>query len=128
MITDNKNANAKDPPIPVEVTKEITLLATITKVVKGKHGFYAVAISSFDSQEICITFSLEKEVLEEDIALTPHVLQQLPGISVVLSNIVKKEKGWRALHARFYKPSDEGQIFARQNNQHSDERRSEHGP
>lgn len=128
MITDKKNTeDTKDPPVPTDVAKEITLLAIITKVVNGDHGFYAVTISSFNGQDIYITFSLEKGVLEEDIALTPHVLQQLSGISVVLSNIVKKKKGWRALHARFYKPSDE-EPFARQDSQNSDERRSEHGP
>ena len=103
MSTDIKNA--KDPPVPAEVAEE--LQALIIKVIDGKHGFYAVTVASFDGEEIFITFSLKKEVLEEEISFASEVLSQLPGTQVVLSNLIKKRNGWRALHARFFKPSDE---------------------
>ena len=104
--------NTKDPPVSADVVKGLVLSAIVTQVIPGKHGFYAVTVSSFNGNEIYITFSLGKEILEEDISFAPEVLQQLPGTSVVLSNIVKKQKGWRALHARFHKPSDDEKVFA----------------
>ena len=123
MNTDIKNA--KDPPVPADVAKELELLATIIKIVPGEHGFYAVTASSFNGKEIFITFSLKKEVLEEEISLKQEVLQQLPGTSVVLSNIIRKRSGWRALHARFFKPSDESsnkEVLASQSSQQRKEK------
>lgn len=64
---------------------------------KGKHGPYAIA----SSKEVKgrITFSLT-EAWEEDEF--PE-----PGHFVILSGLTKKRAGWRAQHARFFKPEDE---------------------
>ena len=73
--------------------------AIVEKVVeKGKHGPYVVT----RCDEIgTVTFSLSSDVWQEDKNPTP-------GTYVVLSNVLKKRSGWRAEHARLFKPSDEG--------------------
>jgi len=71
----------------------------VEKVVKGKHGFYAVAkLSSLGS----VTFALNKKTWAEDT---------LPGqgVFVVVSDLIKKRSGWRAQKARYLRPEDKPQ-------------------
>ncbi len=77
---------------------EDSIQVVIQQVVKGRHGPYAVA----SSNEIngSITFSLKKPFWEEND--WPE-----KGMVVVLSELRKKRAGWRAMKARFFKPSDE---------------------
>lgn len=76
------------------------LKAIIQKIVPdGKHGSpFAVATS----EELLgsITFSLDPDVWKE---------KTIPqnGTFVCLSDIQLKRAGWRALNARFWRPSDE---------------------
>lgn len=122
---------ARDPPAPAEVAGDSSvpaevaeeLQALIINVVDGKHGFYAVTVASFNGEEIYLTFSLQKEVLEEEISFAPEVLSQLPGTHVVLSNIIKKRKGWRALHARFLNLSEDGSLDEEAPSQSSQQRK-----
>lgn len=69
----------------------------------GKHGPYAIAtVDGVGS----VTFSLEKHVWDEED--TPE-----PGEIVILSKLREKRAGWRAMQARYAKPSDDrrnGQI------------------
>jgi len=71
--------------------------AIVQKLVPGKHGSYAVALS--DSLSGSITFSL-KDAWKE---------QQLPveGSAVFLEDVQAKRAGWRATSARFFRPDDE---------------------
>ncbi|NTV44740.1 MAG: hypothetical protein HGA67_03555 [Candidatus Yonathbacteria bacterium] len=60
--------------------------ATVTKIIpNGRHGPYAV--TKYGDQSV--TFSLEKPVWNE----YPH---PIPGNCVILSQIKKTNKGWRA--------------------------------
>lgn len=73
--------------------------AIVQKVVtEGEHGPYAVATSK--EVEGSVTFSLESSVWQE-----PDLPES--GTEVVLSELRKKRAGWRAMSARFFKPSDE---------------------
>lgn len=72
-------------------------VAVVDKVIAGKHGDYAVAHSDRLSS---ITFSLQTPVWQE----SDHPEE---GMEVVLSDIRKKRAGWRAMSARFVRPSDE---------------------
>lgn len=84
-----------------------TVTAVVQKVIlNGKHGPYAIATSEFVVESI--TFSLEPEVWTE---------KRVPsrGVVVVLSELVKKRAGWRAMRGRFLKPSDEQQTKPRSN-------------
>ncbi len=80
-------------------------VAVVEKVVpNGHHGPYAVA--SVEGLNGSITFSLEKpQWLEKSFPC--------PGTFVVLSDLQKKRAGWRAMHGRFMKPSDEKQSASR---------------
>ncbi len=66
---------------------------------KGPHGPYAVATSDKPGfgREESITFSLSPDVWEE-----PAFPE--PGNMVLLSDIRRKWKGWRAHRARFLRP------------------------
>jgi len=75
------------------------LEATVQKIVPtGRHGSYAVAGTNLVKGSI--TFSLGGGVWQEES--WPE-----SGSIVVLSQLVKKEAGWRAMRGRFLKPSDE---------------------
>jgi len=69
------------------------VVAVVQSVVAGNHGRYAVAISN--DIEGSITFSLRKDVWREKE--DPE-----PGTYVVLLELRKKRKGWRAYKARFF--------------------------
>lgn len=76
-------------------------VAVVEKIVgKGKHGPYAVA----SSQQLgeMVTFSLDQAVWEE--ASRPE-----RGEFVILSDLRRKRAGWRAMKARFVRPSDKAQ-------------------
>jgi hypothetical protein len=63
----------------------------------GRHGPYAIAtIEGLGS----VTFSLERGVWDEDD-------EPKPGEIVILSKLREKRAGWRAMQARYAKPSDE---------------------
>lgn len=70
----------------------------VQKIVNGQHGLYAVATA--EEVKGSITFSLEKPIWSE---------KGWPekGTFVVLSELCKKRAGWRAMRARFLRPSDE---------------------
>lgn len=71
--------------------------ALVGKIVEGKHGKYAVA----HQEDLgTVTFALSSDVWNEG---------EVParGTFVMLSDLQKKKAGWRAMKARFYKPSDE---------------------
>jgi hypothetical protein len=70
----------------------------VQKVLEGEHGLYAVATS--DEPEFLgssITFSLTPDVWKE------RGLPE-PGSIVVLSDVRKKRRGWRAHKAQFSRP------------------------
>lgn len=71
----------------------------VQRIVEGKHGAYVV-VSVPEVKDGSVTFSLDRSVWKE---------KRLPerGVVVVLSELQKKRGGWRALHARFFKLSDE---------------------
>ncbi len=72
-------------------------VAIVEKVVlDGKHGPYAVARCD---QIGTVTFSLDKKVWQE---------RDMPeeGFRVMLSDVRQKRAGWRAMSARFVRPSD----------------------
>lgn len=76
-----------------------TLTGVVEKIVPGgRHGPYAVASS--ESVKGSVTFSLDKPVWKED---------RFPerGTFVILSDLVKKPSGWRAMKVRFFRPHDE---------------------
>ncbi len=63
----------------------------------GKHGPYAIAkVEGLGS----VTFSLEKRVWDEEDR--PEA-----GEIVILSKLREKRAGWRAMQARYVKPSDD---------------------
>ena len=74
--------------------------AIVHDIVDGKHGQYAVATS--DEIDGVVTFSLTPDVWKE--AVLPQ-----RGIEVVLSDVVKKRAGWRALKAAFVRPANSNQ-------------------
>lgn len=63
----------------------------------GRHGPYAIATAERLGS---ITFSLEGSVWNEEGV--PE-----PGEIVFLSKLRKKRAGWKAMHGRRYRPSDE---------------------
>ncbi|MFI5240413.1 MAG: hypothetical protein ACHQUB_01770 [Candidatus Saccharimonadia bacterium] len=80
----------------MEATEHLN--ATVQAVLPGPHGPYVVAtaVGLFGS----ITFALSEPVwLETD---TPE-----RGAMVVLSDLRRKQAGWRALSARYFRPEDE---------------------
>lgn len=82
-------------------------IAIVQKVLAGKHGAYAVALS--DKLGL-ITFSLHDHVWKE---------KDMPeeGIYVVLSDLRRKRAGWRANSARFQRPSDQQSAISVTSNQ-----------
>lgn len=72
--------------------------AVVRKLVKGRYGPYAVAV--VDGLEGSITFSLSADVWQDGKA--PE-----PGSIVILSDLYRKQAGWRARRGRLYRPSDE---------------------
>jgi len=79
--------------------KPNTYSAKVIKVVPGKHGDYAVAVS--EEVEGPITFSLEEPTWNEE-GPSPT-----PGTFVILEDIRKKSGGWRAEKARLLRPEDQ---------------------
>lgn len=74
--------------------------AIVEKIItNGRHGPYAVARREENGALETITFSLNSPSWNEDY---PD-----PGTYVILSDIRKKRNGWRAMHGRFMRPSDE---------------------
>ena len=69
------------------------IVAVVQDVINGKHGIYVVTTS--DEINGSITFSLRKEVWQE--RKNPK-----QGDYVVLSELHKKRRGWRAEKARFF--------------------------
>jgi hypothetical protein len=73
--------------------------AVVQKAVsEGNHGPFAVATS--ENIDGSITFALKPTVWQEDE--WPE-----PGMIVILGKLRKKRAGWRAMKARFLRPSDE---------------------
>jgi hypothetical protein len=73
-------------------------IGAVEKIVAaGRYGPYVVVR---DNELGTITFSLSQSVWNED---------RWPdqGTFVVLSQIIRKHAGWRAMKGRFMKPSDE---------------------
>jgi hypothetical protein len=78
--------------------KERNYTAIVQKVLpEGKHGPYAIAR---EANIGLITFSLDKPVWEEHD-------RPGEGTFVILTGVHKKRAGWRALHARFFRPEDQ---------------------
>jgi hypothetical protein len=79
------------------MSEEDTARGVIQKVVsKGLHGPYVVTkVEGLGS----VTFALEKDVWDETDSPTP-------GEIVLLSKLREKRDGWRAMKARYVKPSD----------------------
>lgn len=71
--------------------------ALVEKVVEGRHGPYAVARVE---RLGVVTFSLDQGVW-------PEKSRPEPGTEVMLTEVIKKRAGWRALHSRFVTPADE---------------------
>jgi len=69
------------------------VVAVVQDVVNGKHGIYVVTTS--DEINGSITFSLRKEVWQEKE--NPKA-----GDCVVLLELHKRRRGWRASKARFF--------------------------
>lgn len=78
-----------------------TYVAVVQKISSGKHGLYAVTTLEQNSDNIkgSVTFSLQPKVWKEKIP--PE-----NGHVVILTNLTKKNAGWRANKARFFQPSD----------------------
>lgn len=77
--------------------KSQSYLAIVEKVIlDGKHGPYAVASLP---KVGTVTFSLSRSVWKE---------KSMPeeGVRVILSDLREKRAGWRAMSARFKRPSD----------------------
>ncbi len=72
--------------------------AVVQMVLEGDHGPYAVATA--DGFEGSITFSLDSSVWQE--AIRPG-----RGTHVILSNLERKQAGWRANKVRLLQPEDE---------------------
>lgn len=73
-------------------------IAVVEKVITtGRYGPYAVAYCN--NVKGSITFSLRAPVWQE---------RDMPnrGISVVLFDLREKQRGWRAMSARFLRPTD----------------------
>lgn len=51
--------------------------------------------------KVTFSFNPDDQVWAEDIL-------PVKGAKVVLSNLVSMDSGWRALHARYYRPEDAG--------------------
>jgi hypothetical protein len=68
--------------------------------LRGPHGPYAFAMTEEGAETKKVTFSLNENVWQES---------EMPeeGVYVVISQLRKKRKGWRAYHARFLTPADE---------------------
>jgi len=77
---------------------EKKIIAVVQDIVKGRHGKYVVTTSK--DVRGSITFSLRKEVWQEE--KYPE-----PGTLVVLSGVYRKQNGWRASTARFFRPENE---------------------
>lgn len=75
-------------------------------LLNGRHGAYVKALDtcedSSEKLEGYITFSIEEEQ-----GVWTEKRWPKPGDLVVLQDIHKKPKGWRAEKARFYRPRDE---------------------
>lgn len=81
--------------------------AKVTKVdTDGRYGPFAIAVA--DGFNGSITFFLGDEDLWPE-ASKPDV-----GDFVLLSDLRKKQAGWRAMKARFFKPGDEPQATSNQ--------------
>lgn len=73
-------------------------VVVVEKIINdGKHGPYAVARCDDLG---AVTFSLGKDVWDEE--RNPE-----RGIFVVVSDVIKKRAGWRAMSARFVRPTDQ---------------------
>lgn len=77
---------------------EQVFFARVQKILPGRHGPYVFARSA----EIrgSITFSLNPQVWQESS-------QPTEGEIVVLSDLRRKDAGWRAHCARFMRPGDQ---------------------
>ena len=79
--------------------------AVVQAVARGKHGPYATAAPEGLGEELSspfdgsLTFAISEEVWGEKV--WPRA-----GEVVVLSGFRKKRAGWRAMKARYLKPSD----------------------
>lgn len=82
------------------------IVAAVWRVFpKGRHGAYAVAYAQQAAINGDITFSLESPCWEEDSF--PEA-----GILVVLSDVRRKTKGWRAQSARYVRIEDAALVEA----------------
>lgn len=78
-------------------------MAEVVDVIGNDDDIHSYAVAKADGISGTVTFSLHssREVWRE--SEYPE-----PGVSVALSNLRKGVRGWRALSARFLRPSDEG--------------------
>lgn len=76
--------------------------AKVVKVVVDVARPYAVAESPLVTGNITFTLTKDNSVWEENSH--PEI-----GTFVVLSELRKRDAGWRALKARYLQPSDEGE-------------------
>lgn len=76
--------------------------ATVTNVIHDGRYSYAVAIVTGVSGTITFSLHPDRKIwLEEEYPV--------PGNSVILQDLRKSSRGWRAYQARFLQLSDEGQ-------------------
>ena len=68
--------------------------AVLVKIVEGEFPYLVFRVSSLPGQSVTVS---RKDWTDTD----PRV-----GTEVVLSDLVRFEKGWRALKARYLKPDD----------------------
>ncbi len=78
--------------------KPNTYKAKVTNVILGDHGYYAVAVS--EKVKGPITFALYKPTWNEEGP------RPSPGTLVILEDIRRKPKGWRAEKAKCLRPED----------------------
>jgi hypothetical protein len=87
----------------IPTSPEELVMAKVVDVIGDDNDLHSYAVARADGISGTVTFSLHRsrEVWVEDEY--PE-----PGVSVALSNLRKGVRGWRALSARFLRPSDEG--------------------
>lgn len=77
-----------------------TYVAKVTSICrKGRHGPYVIAVAESPDVEGSVTFSLNDSVWREEN--WPSI-----GSLVVIRNLRKGTRGWRANSARNFIPSD----------------------
>ena len=81
-----------------EVMNTESYRAVVQAVIQGPHGPYVVATAK--NLYGSVTFALARDVWQD--SGVPE-----PGAEVVLTDLRRKQAGWRAYSARFLRPADE---------------------